>query len=412
MGNTKSIFALITISFVAACGGSEFSSLGPDGSNAGTSGSGSGSGAGGEAGQDFGGTGGVEDAGSDARPDSGSGGSAGISSGGTESGGEGGTGSTGSGGSGSGGTGGNGSGGTGGNTCVPQQCANDGSTCGEMPDGCGGISKCIHKCDAPQTCQADHKCGCTEWTSSELAQMCAGTLNLDGSTPSGGSTTPKCGVPTKCQPEILTSCESQPTSCTLETPYDYCDNSREYTTSPPRTFECTNFTRTSEFDQCTYNSGKPFQYSGDPINTDGIQNNEETDVDCGGTKSPIKCKVGKQCLRNADCELQVCTGQNPPNTYGTCSNTSNRKIGCEKTSNGICCQKSKDGWYPAPSETSISCQAGKICLSSADCLGGAPCQLGFCLAFPFTHDEQQTQGPIPSCVNVGAAWCCSSDQFL
>lgn len=63
----------------------------------------------------------------------------------------------------SGGSGGVGMGGAptsgGGGACQPQACANDGTTCGEIPDGCGSVSKCLHKCGAGQTCQA-HACVC------------------------------------------------------------------------------------------------------------------------------------------------------------------------------------------------------------------------------------------------------------
>ncbi len=40
---------------------------------------------------------------------------------------------------------------------------------------------------------------------------------------------------------------------------------------------------------------------------DNSQNNDETDVDCGGTKAPA-CDDGKKCLVPADCKSTVCTG--------------------------------------------------------------------------------------------------------
>jgi hypothetical protein len=42
-----------------------------------------------------------------------------------------------------------------------------------------------------------------------------------------------------------------------------------------------------------------------PSPTDGVQNGDETDVDCGGTKAP-KCKTGAGCKSDSDCDKVRC----------------------------------------------------------------------------------------------------------
>jgi formylglycine-generating enzyme required for sulfatase activity len=43
-----------------------------------------------------------------------------------------------------------------------------------------------------------------------------------------------------------------------------------------------------------------------PSPTDGVKNGDETDVDCGGTKAP-KCATGKSCAAHADCAADACS---------------------------------------------------------------------------------------------------------
>src|SRR5262245_45609279 len=42
-----------------------------------------------------------------------------------------------------------------------------------------------------------------------------------------------------------------------------------------------------------------------PTCNDGIENGDETDVDCGGSRCD-PCDVGKGCARPSDCRSQVC----------------------------------------------------------------------------------------------------------
>jgi hypothetical protein len=43
----------------------------------------------------------------------------------------------------------------------------------------------------------------------------------------------------------------------------------------------------------------------EPTCSDGVENGEETDVDCGGDLCP-KCVAGKNCVSDDDCVSKVC----------------------------------------------------------------------------------------------------------
>ena len=93
----------------------------------------------------------------------------------------------------------------------------------------------------------------------------------------------------------------------------------------------------------------------------GVQDGNETDVDCGGGRCP-KCSVGKACLTTADCVVQpavfcvnnVCTITNP----AACSNNQR-----DPGETGIDCGGS------CPNK----CPAGQGCNSTVDCQSGLTC---------------------------------------
>ena len=45
-----------------------------------------------------------------------------------------------------------------------------------------------------------------------------------------------------------------------------------------------------------------------PSCNDGIQNQGETDVDCGGPNCPGMCNPGQNCSGSSDCISNVCSG--------------------------------------------------------------------------------------------------------
>jgi hypothetical protein len=96
--------------------------------------------------------------------------------------------------------------------------------------------------------------------------------------------------------------------------------------------------------------------------TDGVKNDSETDVDCGGSSSPTTdgapaCAAAKACLVASDCQSLVCTNdvcQSPSATDGI-KNDSETDVDCGGSSS-----PSTDG---AP-----ACKDGKSCLVGTDCL--------------------------------------------
>lgn len=86
---------------------------------------------------------------------------------------------------------------------------------------------------------------------------------------------------------------------------------------------------------------------------DNIKNQDETDVDCGG--SCDKCPGGKSCLVDSDCESDYC---NPDN----------------KCSAPSC----NDGWRNG-NETDVDCgESCGLCPNSAHCLTDSDCESNYC----------------------------------
>jgi hypothetical protein len=143
--------------------------------------------------------------------------------------------------------------------------------------------------------------------------------------------------------------------------------------------------------------------------TDGWQNGEETDFNCGGTTC-LPCAVGQECAASSDCENASCvTGRCQPET---CANglmdasESGMDCGgpdCASCPSGATCVLDSDcesgvcldGLCAEPacgdgvrngSETDIDCglaclvgcPAGARCVTPYDCESHGPCVAGFC----------------------------------
>jgi hypothetical protein len=231
--------------------------------------------------------------------------------------------------------------------CVPQLCANDGVTCGMVDDGCGGKSKCLHQCNVSldQVCGADSQqpnhCSLLCPTEADKIALCAGKC---GSVSGGACDTIFCG-------------DHGGIAC--NTTYAYCD-AQPITTGPKTVAigDCKGLQKeTLQTSQCPLGSDHPFPYVGPSSSTfnNQIQDDGESDVDCGGPHNPTRCAVGKVCIGNSDCATQACVSGTGP--FPTCANSSFRVKGCIETGAVWCCTDSSVGCYRGDATMDTQCGA-------------------------------------------------------
>jgi hypothetical protein len=101
--------------------------------------------------------------------------------------------------------------------------------------------------------------------------------------------------------------------------------------------------------------------------TDGMENGNETDVDCGGDACPL-CDPGMSCAADADCTSGVCA---PPPTCGFCADVCRSPACTDNVLNGA--ETDVDCGGP----TCPNCANGEACLADNDCQSGA-CTAGIC----------------------------------
>ena len=129
--------------------------------------------------------------------------------------------------------------------------------------------------------------------------------------------------------------------------------------------------------------GGPCPGCPDPC-SDGIVNDRETDVDCGGATCP-RCAVGEQCRIDADCRSMRCadlTCQAAPTCADEMQNASETDVDC----GGPACE---------------SCDDGRRCQQNSDCLSGR-CVEETCRA-PSCDDGQKNRDE--SDIDCGGAFC-------
>ena len=107
--------------------------------------------------------------------------------------------------------------------------------------------------------------------------------------------------------------------------------------------------------------------------SDHLKNGEETDIDCGGTKCK-KCAIGKVCTQNYDCFSNQCLeGKCASGSGGTCRDLKKNQDETDADCGGSKCQK---------------CQTGKMCGVAEDC------QSNYCA------DGKCWNAPPKSCLNT------------
>ena len=147
---------------------------------------------------------------------------------------------------------------------------------------------------------------------------------------------------------------------------------------------------------CTDNGGSVCDGTGKCVNSscaDGIQDGNETDIDCGGSCSP--CGDGKMCKMGSDCIDKVCSGA-PDKTCQapTCTDGAQNGNETDVDCGGATC----DG-------QGKTCGIGKGCEVNADC-GSGNCQNKVCALLP----DGATCGGNNQCANdhCVAGLCCNS----
>jgi hypothetical protein len=113
-----------------------------------------------------------------------------------------------------------------------------------------------------------------------------------------------------------------------------------------------------------------------PTATDGVQNGDETAIDCGGATAP-KCAPGLTCKVASDCDSGICSAD------GTCAVPTNSDGVKNGTETDIDCGGG------APTNAPL-CPAGKGCAATTDCVWGH-CDANVCGGHvPGTKDGDET----------------------
>jgi hypothetical protein len=109
-----------------------------------------------------------------------------------------------------------------------------------------------------------------------------------------------------------------------------------------------------------------------PSDKDGVINDSETDVDCGGGASPASdgapaCMPGQHCIVASDCTSQVCTGATAAS-------------GGQPASPGLCQSPSCTDGVQNGNETDVDCGGGTcpVCAAAKKCLTNSDCASDGC----------------------------------
>ena len=114
----------------------------------------------------------------------------------------------------------------------------------------------------------------------------------------------------------------------------------------------------------------PLLYLAQPTCSDGLQNQDETDVDCGGTKCS-KCFAGRNCKTTFDCNNGLCVdGICRSNSYGFWAKW-------QSNCSSLLCSIDATCWDSLPNglETDVDCggPSCKQCLNSQHCSTSTDC---------------------------------------
>ncbi|HTR54721.1 MAG TPA: DUF4215 domain-containing protein [Kofleriaceae bacterium] len=222
--------------------------------------------------------------------------------------------------------------------------------------------------------------------------------NKDCTTPSCGDgyvntayTPPGAASPEQCEPPNTATCDSKcqiiaycgdgacngsetPVTCPADCPGSCGDGIIEAGEECDKTnlngATCASFGYTGSGLACNMTAPNACKYDTSGCTkpatcTDGIQNEDETDVDCGGTTCFARCADGKHCVGNSDCASATCTA-----TVCQPSCTDGFQDGAETDVDcgGALC----DG-------SGHKCPSGDMCSVNTDCTSGTCKANGTCM---------------------------------
>ena len=170
-------------------------------------------------------------------------------------------------------------------TCVPTSCEAAGAMCGTIDDGCGGVLNC-GGCASGEQCNGSNQCECAPMTCDMAGANCGAMDDGCGNSLDCGS----CGTGEAC---VANVCECIPTTCLDEGAV--CGSIGDGCGGTLDCGSCSVGEVCNDASQCMVV----------PTCDDGIQNQDETDVDCGGG-CPEACDESEGCLVNSDCVSGVC----------------------------------------------------------------------------------------------------------
>ncbi len=109
----------------------------------------------------------------------------------------------------------------------------------------------------------------------------------------------------------------------------------------------------------------------DPTCADGVQNGTETDVDCGGGACP-GCDDGEMCMVGTDCSSQVCDGQTNTCTSPTCTDGVQNQDETDVDCGGALCPTCDNGemCMVGTDCTSMVCDPGTNTCTGPTCTDG------------------------------------------
>ena len=102
-------------------------------------------------------------------------------------------------------------------------------------------------------------------------------------------------------------------------------------------------------------------------NTDGVQNNDETDVDCGGITKKA-CEDGKKCLTRLDCTSSVCKDMGD-----------GQGLRCQAPKGDDLTKNGDESDIDCGGAIAPKCATGLKCVQKTDCVSGV-CDAGTCKA--------------------------------